>query len=103
VTFFRGSRGSRGVDLKPVPEVVSDRVWKAMIDASKALDALGVKHALVYLKLVSPRAKDRLDVIELVRSGIDLPRVRAYLEAHAPQLREKLEQLVAVAEQEEGS
>lgn len=39
---------------------------------------------LVYLKLKSPRAKDRADVIELIKAGIDVPACRAYLQAHAP-------------------
>jgi hypothetical protein len=39
---------------------------------------------LVYLKLKSPRHKDRTDVIELVKSGLDVEQCRAYLSAHAP-------------------
>jgi hypothetical protein len=33
--------------LKPVAEVVSEKVWRAMIDASESLRAIGVRHALV--------------------------------------------------------
>jgi hypothetical protein len=39
---------------------------------------------LVYLKLKSPRQKDRVDVIELVKAGIDIDAVRSYLAANAP-------------------
>ena len=39
---------------------------------------------LVYLKLKSPRLKDRVDVVELVKGGVDVARCRAYLSAHAP-------------------
>ena len=39
---------------------------------------------LVYMKLKSPRHKDRTDVIELVKAGLDLDRCRSYLAAHAP-------------------
>lgn len=39
---------------------------------------------LVYMKLKSPRHKDRTDVIELVKAGLDLDRCRAYLATHAP-------------------
>jgi hypothetical protein len=39
---------------------------------------------LVYLKLKSPRHKDRTDVIELVKAGLDVDRCRDYLAAHAP-------------------
>jgi hypothetical protein len=40
--------------------------------------------ALIYLKLKSPRHKDRTDVIELIKSGIDVDACRSYLAAHAP-------------------
>ena len=36
--------------------------------------------ALVYLKLASPRRKDRQDVIELIRGGIRVAEVKKYLE-----------------------
>jgi hypothetical protein len=184
ITFSRGRAKRSGADLKPVAEVVSDRVWKAMIDSSRALDALGIRHALVgalavgaygwpratkdvdflvddsawikteaglvvmraglpveahgvavdtlsirddekhllvalqasevsegvpvapveavvYLKLVSPRAKDRLDLVELVRAGIDVKQVRTYLEQHAPHLGAKFEEIVRMALEEE--
>jgi hypothetical protein len=39
---------------------------------------------LVYMKLKSPRHKDRTDVIELVKAGLDVDGCRAYLSAHAP-------------------
>jgi hypothetical protein len=39
---------------------------------------------LIYMKLKSPRHKDRTDVIELVKAGLDVERCRAYLAAHAP-------------------
>jgi hypothetical protein len=34
---------------------------------------------LVYLKLKSPRLKDRADVVELVNAGLELEGVRQYL------------------------
>jgi hypothetical protein len=40
--------------------------------------------ALVYLKLKSPRRRDRTDVIELVKAGLDVDRCRDYRAAHAP-------------------
>lgn len=39
---------------------------------------------LVYMKLKSPRHKDRTDVIELVKAGLDVDRCRGYLAQHAP-------------------
>jgi hypothetical protein len=40
--------------------------------------------ALIYLKLKSPRHKDRTDVIELIKAGIDVEVCRAYLAENAP-------------------
>lgn len=173
-----------GADLKPVAEVVSAGVWRAMIDGSSLLTSLGIRHALVgglavgahgwpratrhvdflvddsawlkteaglvvmraglpieahgvpidtlsiredekhlesaitsaevsegvpvapveavvYMKLASPRAKDRVDVIELIKAGLDRDRVRRYLEAFAPQMKERFESAVQTAESEE--
>ncbi len=184
VTFSRRSPKERGADLKPVAEVVSDRVWQAMIDASALLSSLGVKHALVgglavgahgwprttkdvdflvddsawlktdaglvvmraglpveahgvpvdtlsirdderhlqeaieraqtsegvpvapiealvYMKLTSPRSKDRQDVVELAKAGIDLDTVRTYLDRHAPKTRARFEEAVETARREE--
>ena len=56
---------------------------------------------LVYLKLKSPRAKDRADVIELVKAGIDVQSCRAYLSAHAVELLPSLEAAVQSAAREE--
>ena len=185
VTFFRVREGPSGPDLKPVAEAVSEKVWRAMIDASESLRSMGIKHALVgglavgahgwpratrdvdflvddsawsktesgvvilragipvqahgiavdtisvrdderhllpaietaeisegipvislealvYLKLTSPRSQDRQDVLHLVRAGADLERVRAYLNANAPRLREKFEAIVQTAAEEVG-
>jgi hypothetical protein len=170
-------------DLKPVADVVSARVFKAMLDASSALTALGVRHALVgglavgaygwpratkdvdflvddsawlkteaglvvmraglpvqahgvpidtlsirdeekhleaalqtpemsegvpvapveavvYLKLVSPRAKDRVDIIELVKAGLDRDAARRYLRSAAPSLLERFDEAARAADEE---
>jgi hypothetical protein len=39
---------------------------------------------LVYMKLKSPRHKDRTDVIELIKAGLEVDRCRRYLATHAP-------------------
>jgi hypothetical protein len=56
---------------------------------------------LVYLKLKSPRQKDRADVVELLKAGIAIDACRAYLTAHAPTLVAMFEDLVAKAAAEE--
>jgi hypothetical protein len=56
---------------------------------------------LVYLKLKSPRQKDRVDVIELIKAGIDVDACRTYLIRHAPALAAMFEATVATAAAEE--
>ncbi len=56
---------------------------------------------LVYLKLKSPRHKDRTDVIELVKAGIDVDACRAYLTANAQAYLAAFEEAVARAIAEE--
>jgi hypothetical protein len=57
--------------------------------------------ALVYLKLKSPRHKDRTDVIELVKTGLDVERCRSYLSAHAAAFVAELDDAVDRARQED--
>lgn len=56
---------------------------------------------LVYLKLKSPRHKDRTDVIELIKHGLSVDSCRAYLATHAPSLVAELESAAARARAEE--
>jgi hypothetical protein len=58
--------------------------------------------ALVYLKLRSPRLKDRADVVELLKAGLDVAPVRKYLEQHAPALVPDLDECLARVRAEEG-
>jgi hypothetical protein len=56
---------------------------------------------LVYLKLKSPRQKDRVDVIELIKAGIDLAACRSYLARYASGLSAAFEDSIAQAAAEE--
>lgn len=56
---------------------------------------------LLYLKLKSPRAKDRADLVELINAGADVPRTRSWLATHAPPLVESLDEAVRAARAEE--
>jgi hypothetical protein len=56
---------------------------------------------LVYMKLKSPRHKDRTDVIELVKAGLDVDRCRAYLVAHAPSFVGEFDDAVGQARAED--
>lgn len=53
--------------------------------------------ALIYLKLVAQRRKDLLDVVELLKAGADVKRVRAYLQQYANDLLPRFEELVTEA------
>ncbi len=46
-------------------------------------DVVGVP-ALVYMKLLAGRARDKSDVIELVKAGINTDAIYSYLRLHAP-------------------
>lgn len=56
---------------------------------------------LIYLKLKSPRFKDRADIVELVKAGIDVEQARRYLLLHAPQFVEPFDELVRTARSED--
>jgi hypothetical protein len=56
---------------------------------------------LVYMKLKSPRRKDQVDVIEMIKGGIDVSRCREYLVEHAPALVALFDECVTHAEAEE--
>jgi hypothetical protein len=56
---------------------------------------------LVYMKLKSPRRKDQVDVIELIKGGIDVRTCRAYLAAHAPAFVALFDECVTQAEREQ--
>jgi hypothetical protein len=55
---------------------------------------------LLYLKLKSPRQKDRADVVELIKAGIDVAAVRDYLLQNAPDLVARFDADVAMSEDE---
>lgn len=56
---------------------------------------------LVYLKLKSPRHKDRTDVIELIKNGVDVEACRSYLQVNAADMSPLFEDAVARAIAEE--
>ena len=55
---------------------------------------------LIYMKLVANRRKDQLDVVELVKSGVNVKDARAYLLSHAPDLVTLFNDLVQEALEE---
>lgn len=75
---------------------------ETVLDAPESSDGLPVVsvEALIYMKLVAHRMRDRADVTELLKRGADPDRVRAYLATHAADLLSRFEPLVAQAERE---
>lgn len=56
---------------------------------------------LIYLKLKSPRLKDRADIVELIKAGIDVEETRQYLGHHALHFVESFDEAVRTARAEE--
>jgi hypothetical protein len=56
---------------------------------------------LIYMKLKSPRRKDQVDVIEMIKGGIDTKRCREYLVAHAPAFLAAFDESIVQAEAEQ--
>ena len=57
--------------------------------------------ALVYLKLKSPRQKDRADVVELIKAGIDYRAVEAWLDINSPAMATRFSNAMLRAAREE--
>ena len=64
-------------------------------------DTIASSGALVYLKLKSPRSKDRVDVIEMIKAGMNTSETRAYLQDNAETFVERFDAVVAAARIEE--
>jgi hypothetical protein len=50
--------------------------------------------ALIYMKLVAKRRQDLLDVVKLIKAGVDLKQVRNYLKQYASDRVSLFEELV---------
>jgi hypothetical protein len=69
-------------------------------DALVADGGIVAAPVLVYLKLKSPRSKDRTDIIELAKAGIDRAACRTYLATHAPGYLVAFDEAIAQADRE---
>jgi hypothetical protein len=56
--------------------------------------------ALVFMKLLAGRLRDKTDLVELVKSGIDVDAVRDYLNRHAPDRLAAFDRIVEAAKGE---
>lgn len=52
---------------------------------------------LVYMKLKASRMQDRADVVALIKSSLDVASCRSYLQANAPALVARFDDLVGIA------
>ncbi|MBO0720676.1 MAG: hypothetical protein J2P41_07635 [Blastocatellia bacterium] len=69
---------------------------EAVLDNPQLSEGLPVVpiEALIYMKLVAKRRRDLVDIIELIKTGPDLTRVRDYLKQYADDLLPLFEELV---------
>ncbi len=56
---------------------------------------------LVYMKLKASRMQDRADVVALITSSLDVDACRSYLQANAPALVGRFDDLVVIAAAEQ--
>jgi hypothetical protein len=87
------------VDAVPVPpdaEFLAEAFQQAV--TTEGIPVVPIE-TLVCMKLLASRPRDRRDIEDLVRAGIDARRVRAYVAAHLPELLAEYDALVAGAEQ----
>jgi hypothetical protein len=90
--------------VQDVPvDFVSAEPGEEFLAAELDAEPGSIMHAapLVYMKLKSPRHKDRTDVIELIKSGLDVDGCRDYLTRHAPAFLDPFDDAVARARAEE--
>ncbi len=66
---------------------------------SDGLPTISVE-ALIYMKVVAHRMRDRADITELLKRGADASHARAYLVLHAPDLCERFDALAEQAARE---
>jgi hypothetical protein len=78
-------------------------VARAALHAPEISDGLPVVaiEALIYMKLIAHRMRDRADVTELLKRGADVGRVREWLERNAPDLVDRFDALAGQAAREE--
>lgn len=73
-----------------------------LVDALAATPgAFATAPVLIYLKLKSPRLRDRADIVEVIKAGVDVQEVRRYLATHAPRFVDVFDDMVRAAEAEE--
>ena len=85
--------GSRIDDLSTAAQ---GRQLAEVIDHLPKSESLAIVpiEVLIYMRLVAKRRRDTVDVVELIKVGADVKRVRDYLAQYAGELMPKFEELV---------
>ncbi|MEW6213358.1 MAG: hypothetical protein AB1631_34000 [Acidobacteriota bacterium] len=88
-----------GVRIDYLSPVALGPQMESALDHPPASEGLAIVpiDALIYMKLTAKRRKDLVDVVELVRVGADVNRVRDYLRQYADDLVPLFEELVEEA------
>ena len=83
-------------------DLLSPEAGEGFLEATLAAPPGSMMEAapLVYMKLKSPRRKDQVDVIEMIKGGIDTKTCREYLATHAPQFVAVFDETIVQAEAE---
>ncbi|CAN5178617.1 hypothetical protein BH09MYX1_BH09MYX1_26630 [soil metagenome] len=89
----------RGVAVDLLSPTADEPFLEATLDGPPG--AMMEAPPLVYMKLKSPRRKDQVDVIEMIKGGIDVQHCRDYLSTHAPSLVSAFDDAVDHAESEQ--
>jgi hypothetical protein len=90
------------VTIDPIPVGSHEPYLTEALERAPVSDGIRILpiEALVYMKLDSRRGRDAVDVVELIKAGIDEPHATEYLARHTPALIEKFRALVLEAETE---
>jgi hypothetical protein len=90
------------VDGVPI-DTLTDEALEEEIDKPRETEGIPIvdPEALVYLKLKAHRRRDKEDIIELLKLGIDDKPIRTYLRKLAPELLDRFEALVEAADEQE--
>ena len=85
-----------GVRIDYLSPVALGQHLEEVLDQPSMSEGLAIVpvEVLIYMKLVAKRRKDLVDVIELVKAGADVNRVRVYVEKYASDLASSFEELV---------
>ena len=92
----------RSVPIDSIPMSPGEGFLESDVSAPVVSDGIPIVsiEGLAFLKLKSPRSRDSLDLIELLRQGVDPKPIREYVEMNAPDLLGKFEAVVLRSQDE---